>query len=58
MFWVIFLGVFIFPVLIFGIVVDLKRKKRTNTNYGQYKTSNSNAGERNHYSMGENIRGD
>ncbi len=58
MFWVIFLGMFIFPVLIFGVVVDLKRKKRINKNYDQYKNSNSDTGERNHYSMGENIRGD
>lgn len=53
MFWFVFLGVLFGPILIIGLVADVRKRRRKNNNPNQYKKS-STSDERSHYSMGEN----
>jgi len=47
------------PLIIIGILSEVKRRKRINTNYDRHRPTESgqNTDERPHYEMGESIRG-
>ncbi|QHE50580.1 hypothetical protein [Pontibacillus sp. HMF3514] len=48
------------PLIIIGILSEIKRRKRINTNYDRHRPTayGQDTDERPHYEMGEGIRGD